>query len=77
MIAHETVKKLVLYAEHKRRAKNPDLDVEDGEASILSHVREAGRLKRELLNEGVSLDLLNLTGDEIADVIYSTIHKYV
>ena len=76
MTAESTIRKLILYAETKRRLKEPE-DVAMRDESVLALSSTSRRLRKELTNEGVSPKLLNLSGDEIAEVIYDTIHIYV
>jgi len=76
MTAESTIQKLILYAETKRRLKEPE-DVAIRGESVLTLSATSRRLRRELANEGVSPELLSLSGEEIAEVIYDTIHRYV
>jgi len=72
MTAEATVRKLILYAEHKKRLSDSE-EVE----SIMLHSRAARKLRKELTDEGVSSELLSLSGDEIAEAIYDAVHRYV
>jgi len=76
MDSYNIVKKLILYAETKRRLKDPE-DVALRGEDVLALSSTNRRLRRELINEGVSPELLNLSGDEIAETVYDTIHRFV
>jgi len=76
MDSYNIVKKLILYAETKRRLKEPE-DVAARGESVLTLSATSRRLRRELVSEGVSPELLSLSGDEIAETVYESIHRYV
>ena len=72
MTALETIKKLILYAEYKRHLHDPYM-FEAG--SPTQNMAQARKLKKELLAEGVEPQLLELSGDEIAQLIYEQMQK--
>ena len=72
MTALETIKKLILYAEYKRRLHDPEM-FEAG--SPAQNMTAAKRLKRELLTEGVDPQLFELSGDKIAQLLYEQMQK--
>lgn len=76
MDSYNIIKKLISYAETKRRLKEPE-DVAIRGQSVLTLSATSRRLRRELANEGVSPELLNLSGDEIAETVYNSIHKHI
>jgi len=76
MDSYNIIKKLILYAETMRRLKDPE-DVAMRGESVLMLAATSRRLRRELTNEGVSSELLNLSGDEIMETVYDSIHEYV
>ncbi len=75
MDSYNIVKKLVLYAATKQRLRDPE-DVAARGESVLNLSATSRRLRRELVNEGVSPKLLRLSGDEIAEIVYNSISKY-
>lgn len=70
--AQETVKKLILYAELKRHLHDPE-GFEAG--SPTQNIAQARKLKKELIDAGISTELLDLSGDEIAQVIHESLMK--
>jgi len=72
MTALETIKKLILYAEYKRRLHDPEMFEAGSPTQNMAAVR---RLKRELLAEGVDPQLLELSGDEIAQLLYEQMQR--
>jgi len=76
MDSYNIIRKVILYAETKRRLRDPE-DVAMRGESVSKLSSTSRRLHRELVNEGVSPELLNLSGDEIAEVVYDTVHRYV
>ena len=72
MTAEATVRKLILYAEHKKRLSDSDTH-----GPVALHSQAVRKLRRDLTDEGVSPELLNLSGDEIAEAIYDAVHRYV
>ena len=72
MTALETIKRLILYAEVKRHLHDPEM-FEAG--SPTQNIAQARKLKKELLNAGVSPEFLDLSGDDIAHAIYESITK--
>jgi len=70
--SQEVVKKLILYAELKIHLRDPE-GFEAG--SPTQNMAQARKLKKELLEAGISSELLNLTGDEIAQAIHESLSK--
>lgn len=70
MTSQEIVKKLILYAELKKHLREPG---RFGAGSPTQNMAQARRLKKELLSAGISSELLDLTGNEIAQVIHESL----
>ncbi len=74
MNSQEVVTKLLAYATLKRRLHDPE-GFEAG--SPTQNMAQVRRLKKELLDAGLSPEMLALTGDEIVQMIHESLMKQV
>lgn len=75
MSSQQTIQKLALYAVAKERLENPERTLEMGldphKISVL-----AARLRKELLDEGMSKYTLDVSGEELTMTIFETLQKH-
>ena len=72
MTAQETIEKLILYAQIKKRLNDPE---GFGARSPLQNMATSRRLRKELIDAGIMPELLDLSGEDIAQTIYETLSK--